>query len=97
MSLGKKIYEFKISNKDTPSLSREPYYNKENDKERKRILYTAKESSQLIYFDSEVEEKFSTRFEQSATGWKLIREPDPLILSNGKALIPDFAFEKYRY
>ena len=95
MSLGKKIYEFKISNKDTPSLSREPYYNKENDKERKRILYTAKESSQLIYFDSGVEEKFSTRFEQSATGWKLIREPDPLILSNGKALIPDFAFEKY--
>jgi predicted nuclease of restriction endonuclease-like RecB superfamily len=95
MSLGKKIYEFKISNKDTPPLSREPYYNKEKDKERKRILYTAKESSQLIYFDSGVEEKFSTRFEQSATGWKLIREPDPLILSNGKALIPDFAFEKY--
>lgn len=95
MSLGKKIYEFKISNKDAPPLSREPYYNKENDKERKRILYTAKESSQLIYFDSGVEEKFSTRFEQSATGWKLIREPDPLILSNGKALIPDFAFEKY--
>lgn len=95
MSLGKKIYEFKISNKDTPPLSREPYYNKENDKERKRISYTAKESSQLIYFDSGVEEKFSTRFEQSATGWKLIREPDPLILSNGKALIPDFTFEKY--
>ena len=95
MSLGKKIYEFKISNKDTPPLSREPYYNKENDKERKRTSYTAKESSQLIYFDSGVEEKFSTRFEQSATGWKLIREPDPLILSNGKALIPDFAFEKY--
>ncbi len=95
MSLGKKIYEFKISNKDAPPLSREPYYNKEYDKEKKRILYTAKESSQLIYFDSGVEEKFSTRFEQSATGWKLIREPDPLILSNGKALIPDFAFEKY--
>ncbi|MDQ4022378.1 MAG: DUF790 family protein [Thermoproteota archaeon] len=95
MSLGKKIYEFKISNKDAPPLSREPYYNKENDKEKKRILYTAKESSQLISFDSGVEEKFSTRFEQSATGWKLIREPDPLILSNGKALIPDFAFEKY--
>lgn len=95
MSLGKKIYEFKISNTDAPPLSREPYYNKENDKERKRTLYTANESSQLIYFDSGVEEKFSTRFEQSATGWKLIREPDPLILSNGKALIPDFAFEKY--
>ncbi|MCD6037773.1 MAG: bax1, partial [Nitrososphaeraceae archaeon] len=95
MSLGKKIYEFKMSNNDAPLLSREPYYNKENDKERKGTLHTTKESSQLIYFDSGVEEKFSTRFEQSATGWKLIREPDPLILSNGKALIPDFAFEKY--
>lgn len=95
MSVGKKIYEFKISNIDAPPLSREPYYNKENDKERKRTLYTAKESSQFAYFDSGVEEKFSTRFEQSATGWKLIREPDPLILSHGKALIPDFAFEKY--
>jgi predicted nuclease of restriction endonuclease-like RecB superfamily len=95
MSLGKKIYEFKMSNNDAPPLSREPYYNKENDKERKGTLHTDKESSQLIYFDSGVEEKFSTRFEQFATGWKLIREPDPLILSNGKALIPDFAFEKY--
>jgi uncharacterized protein len=95
MSLGKKIYEFKMSNNKAPPLSREPYYNKESNKERKRTLYTAKESSQIIYFDSGVEEKFSTRFEQSASGWKLIREPDPLILSNGKALIPDFAFEKY--
>jgi predicted nuclease of restriction endonuclease-like RecB superfamily len=95
MSLGKKIYEFKMSNNDAPPLSREPYYNKESDKERKRTLYVTKESSQIIYFDSGVEEKFSTRFEQSASGWKLIREPDPLILSNGKALIPDFAFEKY--
>jgi predicted nuclease of restriction endonuclease-like RecB superfamily len=95
MSLGKKIYEFKMSNNNTPPLSREPYYNKESNKEKKRTLYTAKESSQIIYFDSGVEEKFSIRFEQSANGWKLIREPDPLILSNGKALIPDFAFEKY--
>jgi len=95
MSLGKKIYEFKMSNNNAPPLSREPYYNKESNKEKKRPLYTAKESSQIIYFDSGVEEKFSIRFEQSANGWKLIREPDPLILSNGKALIPDFAFEKY--
>ena len=95
MSLGKKIYEFKMSNNNAPPLSREPYYNKESNKEKKRTLYTAKESSQIIYFDSGVEEKFSTRFKQSANGWKLIREPEPLILSNGKALIPDFAFEKY--
>jgi uncharacterized protein len=84
-----------MSNNNAPPLSREPYYNKESNKEKKRTLYTAKESSQIIYFDSGVEEKFSTRFKQSANGWKLIREPEPLILSNGKALIPDFAFEKY--
>src|ERR687889_314389 len=95
MSLGKKIFEFKMSNNNAPPLSREPYYNKESNNEKKRTLYTAKESSQIIYFDSGVEEKFSTRFKQSANGWKLIREPEPLILSNGKALIPDFAFEKY--
>src|SRR5919199_942492 len=95
MSLGQKIYRFKISNNDAPPLLREPYYNEENDKARKRILYTAKEASPIVYFDSGVEEKFSTKFEQSSTGWKLIREPDPLILSNGQALIPDFAFEKY--
>ena len=95
MSLGKKIYEFKMLKNNAPPLSREPYYDKGRNKERKITLYTAKESSQIVYFDSGVEEKFSTRFEQSASGWKLIREPDPLILSNGKALIPDFAFEKY--
>jgi predicted nuclease of restriction endonuclease-like RecB superfamily len=49
------------------------------------------------YFDSAVEEKFARRFEAAAssTGWRLIREPDPLIVSGGKALIPDFMFEKY--
>ena len=47
------------------------------------------------YFDSNVEKKFATRFLQSISDWKLTREPDPLILQNGKALIPDFVFEKY--
>jgi hypothetical protein len=28
-------------------------------------------------------------------GWKLTREPDPLIAAEGKAMIPDFLFEKY--
>jgi predicted nuclease of restriction endonuclease-like RecB superfamily len=46
-------------------------------------------------FDSAVEEKFASRFEKSATGWQLIREPDPIVVSGGKALIPDFMFEKY--
>jgi uncharacterized protein len=46
-------------------------------------------------FDSTVEEKFAKKFEQSETGWRLTREPDPLVLSNGGAFIPDFMFEKY--
>jgi hypothetical protein len=45
-----------------------------------------------------VEEKFARKFEEvvaNVTGWKLIREPDPLIVSGGKAFIADFVFEKY--
>src|ERR687891_1932518 len=45
--------------------------------------------------DSAVEEKFAKRFEQAETDWRQIREPDPLVLSNGGAFIPDFMFEKY--
>ena len=29
------------------------------------------------------------------TGWKLVREPDPLILPDGRAFIADFLFERY--
>ena len=46
-------------------------------------------------FDSNVEKKFMDKFLKFSTGWKLTREPDPLILSDGKAFIADFAFEKY--
>ena len=35
------------------------------------------------------------KFLKFSTGWNLVREPDPLILSSGKAFIPDFVFEKY--
>ncbi len=46
-------------------------------------------------FDSNVEKKFMDKFLKFSTGWKLTREPDPLILFDGKAFIADFAFEKY--
>jgi predicted nuclease of restriction endonuclease-like RecB superfamily len=46
-------------------------------------------------FDSNVERKFMEKFVKFSTEWKLSREPDPLILSDGKAFIPDFVFEKY--
>ena len=34
------------------------------------------------------------KFLTFSTKWKLSREPDPLILTDGKAFIPDFLFEK---
>lgn len=45
-------------------------------------------------FDSNVEKKFMNKFLTFSTNWKLIREPEPLILTDGKAFIPDFLFEK---
>ena len=47
------------------------------------------------YFDSSIEEKFAIKFEHLANRWKIKREPDPLIVGNGVAFIPDFLFEKY--
>jgi uncharacterized protein len=77
---GKRIYEFKMSFSEAPSLLLLPL--------------TGKDLAAPL-FDSSVEEKFANKFEQSANGWKLIREPDPLIVSNGTAFIPDFMFQKY--
>src|SRR5919197_4548354 len=96
LSYGKKMYEFQISNEESPTLIREPYRDigKKNS-DRKEDFSNFNPTFGSVYYDSGVEEKFATKFEQSANGWKLIREPDPLIVSNGKALIPDFMFEKY--
>jgi uncharacterized protein len=97
MSSGKKIYEFEISNLESPTLLKEPYRDIENndDKDNKEKKEFPTYDATAIYFDSNIEGKFASKFEQSANGWKLVREPDPLIVSNGKALIPDFMFEKH--
>ena len=95
MSAGKKIYEFQMSNKESPLLL-DPYHDQEKNNNLHRQDFSNYDTnSTSAYFDSGVEEKFARKFEQSATGWKLIREPDPLIVSDGKALIPDFMIEKY--
>ena len=78
---GKKVFEFELSDANAPSLSALSPYTEQ------------KEDMNGIY-DSSVEEKFARKFEQFASGWKLVREPDPII-ADGKALIPDFMFEKY--
>ena len=77
---GKKVLEFEMSDTDTASKGLSSPYFEQRD-------------NGGIY-DSSIEEKFAGKFEQFANGWKLIREPDPVI-AEGKALIPDFMFEKY--
>jgi predicted nuclease of restriction endonuclease-like RecB superfamily len=85
VSVGRKIYEFQISKKNAPPLIGLPDHNNSE-------IITAKSNS---YFDSSVEEKFAIKFQQSRTNWTLTREPDPIIMNNDKAFIPDFMFERY--
>ncbi|BCU71445.1 DUF790 family protein [Stygiolobus caldivivus] len=44
-------------------------------------------------FDSSVEERFFYEFSALSTGWKLFREPEPLVVGN-KIFIPDFLAQK---
>lgn len=47
----------------------------------------------LVEYDSDVEETFYKRFQTLGSGWKIFREPEPLVV--GKHIfIPDFAFVK---
>jgi predicted nuclease of restriction endonuclease-like RecB superfamily len=93
---GKRIYEFELSADKSPLLLSEPIRDEfKMGKSGQWFLNGHINSTSNTYYDSKVEENFAKRFIQSAKGWNLIREPDPIVLSNGKALIPDFMFEKY--
>jgi len=46
-----------------------------------------------ISFDSVVEEDFATRFQALNSGWRLRREPEP-VLAGKRVIIPDFSFER---
>ena len=89
----RKTYRFQISNKDKDL----PLF----DASKVQPQSASNMNSGSIYknaidnFDSIVEKKFMDKFLKFSIGWNLIREPDPLILSNAKAFIPDFVFEKY--
>jgi uncharacterized protein len=96
MDGGRRMYEFKISSKDIPPLlAVDPLLPRDDDNN----ALEASSSPSASLFDSAVEEKFARRFEEVAGAvgikWKLIREPDPLIVSGGRAFIPDFMFEKH--
>src|ERR687897_824044 len=97
-TMGKKIYEFIISNTESPDLPRASdlfIYNYSNIKNTIFEKPLSSLSSPQATFDSSVEQKFATKFEQVSSEWRLVREPDPIIVSDGRGFIPDFAFEKY--
>jgi uncharacterized protein len=93
----KRIYSFKMTENDVPPLLADPIRHHHGARENEE---GAKDSSfppaPDNYFDSVVEEKFARKFLDlgAGLGWKLVREPDPLIVSGGRAFIPDFLFVK---
>ncbi|QMU54734.1 MAG: DUF790 family protein [Nitrosopumilus sp.] len=88
---GKKIYSFELSNKSTEGFI------------RSRIESTSNNGGDVLddvyVYDSTIEAAFAKKFYQhfdpaDEFGWKMSREPDPLI-ADGKAMIPDFLFERF--
>ena len=88
---GQKIYQFELSSEDSKeffrSISNNIYQNNDDLAEEDYV------------YDSSVEAKFAKTFRQhfdnnNHLDWKISREPDPLI-ADGKAMIPDFLFEKF--
>jgi predicted nuclease of restriction endonuclease-like RecB superfamily len=97
---GKKVHEFRISSSDVQqNILSEPLRNDKNGSsnsiKNNSINTNINGRSTSAYFDSSIEEKFAIKFEHLANRWKIKREPDPLIVGNGVAFIPDFLFEKY--
>ncbi|VFJ14262.1 DUF790 family protein [Candidatus Nitrosocosmicus franklandus] len=48
-------------------------------------------------FDSKIESKFQQQFELFQTGWKIEREPEPIVTKQKTAFIPDFLLSKFNY
>lgn len=63
--------------------------------QHKEQMGQSQSQSNSRLFDSTVEEKFAKKFISLSTGWNIVREPDPLVLTDHRAFIPDFMFEKY--
>jgi len=88
---GQKIYSFELSNENTKEFL------------RSTIDSTYQNNADIgnddYVYDSSTEAAFAKRFYQhfdqnDKFGWKIFREPDPLI-ADGKAMIPDFLFERF--
>jgi len=88
---GQKIYSFELSSDNTQEFL------------RSRIDSTFQDNGNIenddFVYDSSTEAVFAKKFYQhfdqnDKFGWKISREPDPLI-ADGKAMIPDFLFKRF--
>ena len=96
VSGARKTYNFRLSNgdEDLPIFdASEIKSNPHSQLASKSNIESSLDNAGDI-FDSNVEKNFMNKFLTFSTNWKLSREPDPLILTDGKAFIPDFLFEK---
>lgn len=88
---GQKIYEFELSSENTKDFIRkviDSTYHSDMQNNSDNHVYDS--SSEAAFA-----KKFCQYFDQrDKLGWKISREPDPLI-ANGKAMIPDFLFERF--
>ena len=89
---GQKIYSIEMSNDDSKEFLRSTidtrYQNNGNNANNDDHIYDS--STEAVFA-----KKFYQRFDQNdKLGWKISREPDPLI-ADGKAMIPDFLFERF--
>ncbi len=89
---GQKIYSFELSNESTKEFLRstiDPTYQNDG----------VNVGNDDYVYDSSTEAAFTKKFYQhfdqnDKFGWKISREPDPLV-ADGKAMIPDFLFERF--
>lgn len=96
VSGAKKTYNFRLSNsdEDLPIFdASEPTSDFYSEATSKSNIGSSLDNA-IDNFDSNIEKKFMNKFLTFHTNWKISREPDPLILTDGKAFIPDFLFEK---
>lgn len=96
VSGAKKTYNFRISNKDEdlPIFDASEITSHFDFPSMSNSNVESSVDNAFDNFDSNVERKFMDKFLTFSNNWRLSREPDPLILSDGKAFIADFLFEK---
>jgi len=88
---GQKLYSFEMSNESTAGFLRTTIENPSQN-----IVDVGVDGST---YDSSTEAAFAKKFcqyfdQNEKGGWKISREPDPLV-ADGKAMIPDFLFERF--